>query len=778
MAYSRKKDLGVNSKCLGDKYEFVNIKTPIGEGGSGLVYKANQIFDKDSGVSIPRAVKFFVYKEKLVDKLGYVSNENFETEIVNITRFNHQNILKVIDGDYITAKLDGKLYRVPYTVTEFIEGYTLVDFFENDICESYISCEDDVFEIVSQIAQGLSYLHCNDFYHCDIAPKNIFIKIDESSKCFAVIGDLGAGRTITPEKTGKVLVIGTSEYMPKEALIYKDKKIDYRKFSELQPAWDIYSFLKTINYIVDKIKEKKHLDDTWHLERLIEKTNESKYSNIQQIIKDIELLRPSCNKVMNLDELSEASNSIRQVLIPLYPVYFSKRMYKLSKHDMLLRLMDVSELLEGATTFPGANHTRYEHSLGTYELMRKAILALLRNKSYAIFFDERTILIGLISALLSSIFNFPLSYAAIELCTQQKGLLGDFSNRKIFRYLINYKLNANDESIFETISNSFSGYNIDIDDLEYVIFGKDSYQDEDEKLEVLNKLLNSSVGVRIIDYMMRDSFHIGLKYRVDIDSLFSFMSIEKNKFCLTQAGITAAEQVIINRYWMFKRVYWSEPNRANVALLKYLFYLSSNDSFTNKLLSENAFNSREELVRFMIKNANNTNRARIKDIFAFIDQKGKERYKRLLVVGSSDPLANNLWRDIVRKSYAEQENIRRAIELVVIDYLSKKKKRRIKSTPKTPIILIDVPYENNSKKLGSDVNVIRHSGEMEALSKASATVGRMFDSFNEQLALLRVYIRPDIYDEYIYSPRKHEESEARKEIESLILRKLRYCTKN
>lgn len=778
MAYSRKKDLGVNQNFLGEKYEFVNIKKPIGEGGSGLVYKANQIFDKDSGISIPRAVKFFVYKEKLVSKLGYVSNENFETEIVNITRFNHQNILKVIDGDYIDAKLDGKPYRVPYTVTEFIDGYTLVDFFENDKCKNYIKCEDDIFEIFSQIAQGLSYLHSNDFFHCDIAPKNIYIKIDESSRCFAVIGDLGAGRTITPEKTGSVLVIGTSEYMPQEALKFKDKKIEYKKFAELQPSWDIYSFIKTIRYIVEKAKEKKYLDDTWHLDRLIEKTNETDYSSIIQINKDIELLRPSCNKVMNLDELSEASNSVRQVLIPLYPVVFSKRMYELSKHSMLLRLMDVSELLEGATTFPGANHTRYEHSLGTYELMRKAILALLRNKSYAIFFDERTVLIGLISALLSSIFNFPLSYAAIELCSQQKGLLGDFSNRRIFRHLIDYKVNANETSIFEAISKSFGAYRIEIVDLEYVIFGKDSYQEEDIKLEVLNKLLNSSVGVRIIDYMMRDSFHIGLKYRVDIDSLFSFMSIEKNMFCLGQAGIAAAEQVIINRYWMFKRVYWSEPNRANVALLKYLFYLSSNENFTKNLLAENAYNSREELKKYLIKNSNKTNRAKIKDILAFIDQKGKNRYKRLLVIGSSDPLANNLWRDLVRKTYSEQETIRRAIEIIVIDYLSKKKKKRIKAMPKTPVILLDVPYENNSRKLGSDVNVIRHSGGMEALSKASATVGRMFDSFNDQLALLRIYIRPDIYDEYIYSPRKDEEKAARKEIESLVLRKLRYCTKN
>lgn len=44
MNYSRKEALNITRYCLGDKYEFINPDAPIGEGGSGIVYIANQIF--------------------------------------------------------------------------------------------------------------------------------------------------------------------------------------------------------------------------------------------------------------------------------------------------------------------------------------------------------------------------------------------------------------------------------------------------------------------------------------------------------------------------------------------------------------------------------------------------------------------------------------------------------------------------------------------------------------------------------------------------------------
>ena len=59
----------------------------------------------------------------------------------------------------------------------------------------YIKSEEDAFDLLMQLTYGLNYLHKLGFYHCDIAPKNIFLrKYDDYTQL--VIGDLGAGITI------------------------------------------------------------------------------------------------------------------------------------------------------------------------------------------------------------------------------------------------------------------------------------------------------------------------------------------------------------------------------------------------------------------------------------------------------------------------------------------------------------------------------------------------------------------------------------------------------
>ena len=253
--------------------------------------------------------------------------------------------------------------------------------------------------------------------------------------------------------------------MPENVKKVKDKEISYEEFCDLQPAWDIYSTILTLKEIIEKLKSSGYFYfDFWNIDRLYEKLEEYLYKSIGEIIIDIEHLRPTSNQIFRLDELSEASKSISQVLLPINSAYLSKRMRRLSKHDMMLRLMDVPQLLEGATTFPGANHTRYEHALGTYELMRKAMLSLLRNKEYAKFFSEKYVIIGLLAALLSSITNFPYSYAINELQNQENELFSTITPRILFDKLISIKSNVSGNSLSDCISELFKEYKIDISD--------------------------------------------------------------------------------------------------------------------------------------------------------------------------------------------------------------------------------------------------------------------------------------------------------------------------
>lgn len=756
MSTKRETILNIQEKSLGEKYKFISNGSssqfsPIGQGGSGIVYAANQIFSNEANVYTKRAIKFFAFRDDLVKQWGYVSKDNFDVEIKNISRFNHQNILKVIDGNYYPVSVDGVNINIPYTVTEFIEGPDLEVLFKEshkNLCVQIFKDEEAVFDLFSQIVNGLIYLHKNGFYHCDIAPKNIFIKSDSDGEFLAIIGDLGAGKTISPKNFESTRIIGTWNYMPACVQNKKNKEVSYDEFCSFQPLWDIHSTVLTLKEIITNIKASKLFNfDFWNLDRLYEKLEDAKYSSISDIANDIVHLRPTSNQIFRLDELSEASKSIGQVLLPINSVYLSRRMRKLSKHDMLLRLMDVPQLLEGTVTFPGANHTRYEHALGTYELMRKAMLALLRNKEYAKFFSEKYVIIGLLAALLSSLTYCPYSHAIIELQNQEKELYASITPRELFRKLINKKSYVSHKSLYECISELFGEYKISTSDIEYVIFGKESNSTRNKELEVLYYILNSSVGVRVIDYMMRDSHHIGLTYKIDTDALFKSMSVVKAEFCLRQPGITSAEQIISNRYWLFKRIYWSDPNRANAALLKYILYSAHSESFV-KILYDNYDMLSKKDIQSAILNSIDTNRKKsIECAISQLNQKGQTRYKSILVLdkNSSFPHSNEICSTFANLNYTKQNSIRDRLE----DELVKKYCISEIVVNYGPIILVDMPYEKPGNKLGEDIRILRYDESYLSLVKASGIIAGIKTSFDDQLMLLRVFVRPDIFDNLI-----------------------------
>lgn len=750
----REENLNIQINSLGPKYEFIcdnnGFCNPVGQGGSGIVYIANQIFSDNTTVLKKRAIKFFIFRDDLVETWGYVSTDNFDIEIKNITRFNHQNILKVIDGDYYTVNINGESIRIPYTVTEYIDGPNLEDLFNPEylpLCKKCLADEESIFSLFFQIVNGIDYLHRNNFFHCDIAPKNIFFKADTSNNFLAVIGDLGAGRTLKSGTFEKAKVIGTKEYMPDNVKAIKNKEISYDDFSKLQPCWDIYSTILTLKNVISKIKNSGVFSfDCWNLDRLYEKLCDNQYNSIEEIAKDIYTLRPSSNQILRLDELSEASKNIGQVLIPINSAYLSRRMQNLSKHDMLLRLMDVPQLLEGATTFPGANHTRYEHSLGTYELMRRAMLALLRNKEYAKFLSDRYVIIGLLSSLLSSIINFPYSYAISELQLQENNLYRELSPEIIFDTLINKKSIVTNQSMSDCINKLFSEYKTSNVELKYVIFGKRA-RTRNQELDVLHALLNSSIGVRVIDYMMRDSHHIGLTYKIDTEDLFKSMSISKGEFCLRQSGITSAEQIISNRYWLFKRIYWSDPNRAYAALLKYLFYTIHRDKFASELLDGLHTATKKDIQEYILKYAPDDKKKSVEHALLLMNQKGQTRYKSILVLdkNSEHPHANEICSHFSRICYSEQYEIRCKIEQAFIDEY----KIPESIIHNGPLVLVDMPYEKSGNKLGDDIRVLRYDNSYLELSKASGIVSGLKTAFDDQLMLLRVFLRPDIYTQLI-----------------------------
>jgi hypothetical protein len=283
-----------------------------------------------------------------------------------------------------------------------------------------------------QLTYGLKYLHKLDFYHCDIAPKNIFLrKYDDYTQL--VIGDLGAGITIgnpsQKQKPTKVRVIGTYDYMPESVQCLKGKEITINRFSKLQPRWDIFSAIRTLKQFTEqsiKVFMGNKIDvpslralDSW-LER-------KSYDCVEEMYRDIDRHRPIHRKTAGVLELSEADSGTQRQLVPVSSVVLTKRMKRITTHKTFTRLKNVPQLLMGAAIFPGANHTRLEHSLGTYENMRQILIEMLKREKFLGLLDTKTIELALLGALLCSLTKFPFSFVIHELKTSAK------THRQLYR---------------------------------------------------------------------------------------------------------------------------------------------------------------------------------------------------------------------------------------------------------------------------------------------------------------------------------------------------------
>lgn len=714
---------------------------PLGAGGSGVVYLAKQMLVDN--VSIYRAIKFFVFSEKIQERVHTkISANNFVNEIVNITQFTHENILKVIDGGiYNTNEIN-----IPYIVTEYIDGNNLEDILSMDD-KNYaeiISTDDDVFKFIIQILNGISYLHKREFYHCDIAPKNIFVgNYDDYSQI--IIGDLGAGITLDKTQKNKrndqIKVIGTKDYMPEIAVKHLDEEISYEKFFELQPAWDIHSTKKTlITFINNAIRRSECLGfSEFSLTTLKKCIEGKKYKTIDEMKADIERIKPINRITAEVIELSEADSGTRKKLLPISSIIISKRINRIISHSAFARLQNIPQLLMGSTIFPGANHTRLEHSLGTYENMRKMLIEMLKKENFIILFDKKAIELALVSALLSSTTRFPFSFIIHELkqTNNEPKIYANLSRINLLEKVLNSKQDSEESTLMEIIQEEF--HDISYDDLSTVICErKERYPTNVHQF--LHSILHSTIDARVLDFLVRDSHHLGLENSINFSDLIRFVDEHNNRIAIRASGVNSVEQVVAQRYWLYKSIYWNEPNRLFTVMLKHVFWELYSEEFESKLLNDFMTATPNTILNICANQAKETGRVEIENLINTQLKSSKHHYERIYVINASeaDTTLSNACEKIAKMTFGELCHLREELQEQILTEFDSK----YISDPAKIIILVDIPSDDE-KKIGDDINVIQHEGGIAKLVDVSGIVSGINLNFNGQLQWLRIFIHKD-----------------------------------
>ncbi len=204
----------VELKDLLSKYE---VQEKIGEGGMGIVFKANQR-------SMNRIVALKILSPKYSSRSRFV--EQFIREARAAGQLNHPNIIQVHDV--------GTENDIHYFSMEFVDGPTCMQ----ALREHGPFKTPEALEIIRQTARALEYAHGQRLIHQDIKPDNIMLGHNNTVK----LADLGISKTFDEAESeeGPKRVMGTPHYMAPEAAL--GKKIDHRV--------DIYSLGATLYHLL------------------------------------------------------------------------------------------------------------------------------------------------------------------------------------------------------------------------------------------------------------------------------------------------------------------------------------------------------------------------------------------------------------------------------------------------------------------------------------------------------------------------------------------------
>ncbi|MBE3591899.1 MAG: HD domain-containing protein [Thermoanaerobacter sp.] len=207
------------------------------------------------------------------------------------------------------------------------------------------------------------------------------------------------------------------------------------------------------------------------------------------------------------------------------------------------RLRQIKQLGTSEITYYGANHNRFSHSIGTMYLMEKALSQL---KSIGVSIDEETEMTALTAALLHDIGHGPFSHIFEKVIGSDHEkwtiniILGDTE--------INQVLQDKDKSLPQKIASVISKEY----ERKYIVY-----------------LLSSQLDVDRMDYLLRDSYYVGVKYGLfDPDMIFKSMQIHGESIAIDYKGLYAVEQYIHARYYMYWQVYYHKTTRGYELLLE------------------------------------------------------------------------------------------------------------------------------------------------------------------------------------------------------------------
>ncbi|MGP8071090.1 MAG: HD domain-containing protein [Candidatus Bathyarchaeia archaeon] len=203
------------------------------------------------------------------------------------------------------------------------------------------------------------------------------------------------------------------------------------------------------------------------------------------------------------------------------------------------RLRRIRQLAGAEFVYPAANHTRFEHVLGTMYLAG----VVSENLPVHLTIEERQKI--RLAALLHDVGHAPFSHLFEPLLLKYMGR----NHEDMSKWII----------ADSTLGDVINDQGIDAKELSGLAVGKPSNSEK----PFLGQIISSSFDVDKMDFVVRDSYHTGAGYgSVDVFRLIYTMDVLDGNLAVDITALPTLESLIIARLESFKTIYFHRACRA------------------------------------------------------------------------------------------------------------------------------------------------------------------------------------------------------------------------
>jgi HD superfamily phosphohydrolase len=210
------------------------------------------------------------------------------------------------------------------------------------------------------------------------------------------------------------------------------------------------------------------------------------------------------------------------------------------------RLRRIRQLGTTHLTFHGAEHSRFNHSLGVYEIVRRVVDDVFAGRPE---WNQDERLLSLCAALLHDLGHGPFSH----------------SFEKVFHLDHEYftqQIILGDTEVNATLKKVSDDFPVKVAE----VIAK-TYENK-----LIVSLISSQLDADRMDYLQRDAFYTGVSYgHFDMERILRIMRPREEQIIFKHSGMHAVEDYIMSRYQMYWQIYFHPVSRsAEVILTKIL----------------------------------------------------------------------------------------------------------------------------------------------------------------------------------------------------------------